>query len=211
MTEQASPNAQPRKSRKVLYWMLAIVTLLIIGAVMRKDEPPIGTARTADSGATVDGSAVDTGGTSAAPPSSESASTPTTTSNTIPGLVAVDVHGNFSDKGFECDGMKIIGDDNLWNCEEKDQSHSYQVEVFGTSPTQIKSVRYTSLDFSGSPDEVARQFLAYGASLQYDGADPAAAKAWVEGNVGKNAETEIGGVKFELTAAGTARMLRISP
>ncbi len=76
----------------------------------------------------------------------------------------------------------------------------------------IKLVTATSLGLSGGDDE-ARVLLGFVASVPYDGAEPDAARAWVEENVGKNTETMFGGAKFRLIAVegGSARILEITP
>ena len=73
------------------------------------------------------------------------------------------------------------------------------VEILGQSPTRIDYVTGTILQ--GGADQTA-QFLAFVASLPYDGADPPATQAWVRENAGQDAERVVGGVKIRLAGAG---------
>jgi len=129
----------------------------------------------------------------------------------IKGLVAVDVHGNLTNKGFTL-AKKFSTVQNEWKVSLTAANLTYDVGIFGTDPMEITAVVAT---ISGTAETVAAHaadFLQYVAKLPYDGANPAGASAWVTSNANRNASTVIGGVKFQIFAnVPTARMLRISP
>ena len=82
------------------------------------------------------------------------------------------------------------------------------VEILGQSPTRIDYVTGTILQ--GGADQTA-QFLAFVASLPYDGADPPATQAWVRENAGQDAERVVGGVKIRLAGPATAASVSVFP
>lgn len=129
----------------------------------------------------------------------------------IPGLAAVDLHGNLTPKGFELT-KNLGGVQSEWKCQLVDGLLNYVAEAFGPSASKITSVKATVYGVSASGiDQDAAEFLGFVASLPYDGADPAKARAWVAANVGRSAETVIGGVTFQTFAnSPNARMLRIA-
>ncbi|MBA3727120.1 MAG: hypothetical protein H0W86_11920 [Armatimonadetes bacterium] len=118
----------------------------------------------------------------------------------IPGLVAVDVHGNFTNKGFTLTKINEL-DQHLWTCVKEDEVRRMSVDALGASTTKIASVRGFYVDKSdGDADQLAKDFLGYVASIPYEGAEPNRAKEWVRTNVGSNSTVTIGGVSFELVA-----------
>lgn len=136
---------------------------------------------------------------------------------TIPGLAAVDIYGNFRDRGFTCVGPKgPVSDDPdrmiWWECADESNSHSFTVEVFAYSPTRIISVEAWSASLTGSgATALAKPFLGFAASLPYDGSSPAEARAWVESNVGRETRRQFGGVQYQLNSKAQVRWLRITP
>lgn len=130
---------------------------------------------------------------------------------TIPGVAAVDVHGNLTNKGFKL--STIYGDEMTeWTCQSESADHTLIATAMGHSTTQITYVNATCMNF-GTRDtsEIAAPFLGYVASLPYDGSQPQRARDWVEANVARNTATTIGSVQFELMGTERARVLRMSP
>ena len=94
---------------------------------------------------------------------------------TIPGLTAVDVTKSFEDIGFTCTGPTRLQTMISWSCSLTDQGGAleYRVDMLGESPTRIRSVNGTVLDYTASPSEGnALPFLQFLATLPYDGAKP---------------------------------------
>lgn len=129
----------------------------------------------------------------------------------IPGLAAVDVHGNLTSRGFT---LQTYYSDiqSEWKCTRKASNCDYSVEAFGSSPTEITSVVATINNFSNrSTRALASEFLGFLASLPYDGATPVEAKNWVQANVDRKAKKQFGPVVFEtINYARWGRMLRIT-
>ena len=131
----------------------------------------------------------------------------------IPGLTAVDVHGNFTNRGFTLTKDFSDSENLIWRCVEETGQHKMTVEAFGASVTRITLVRATFSNYSrADTDRSCREFMAYAASVPYEGSDPERAQRWVEANLGAARETTIGGVTFELIpSAPRVRMLTIRP
>ena len=132
---------------------------------------------------------------------------------TIPGIAAVDLHGNLTDRGFSLD--KDLGSSmSTWTCEQRTSSYLYEATVYGRGPTEITRISAMVQDYStGNLDAMAAEFLGFIATMPYDGASPAQARSWVESNVNRNTSTVIGGVKFEIFGnkdGSTTRMLDMS-
>lgn len=129
----------------------------------------------------------------------------------IPGLLPVDVYGNLTNKGFIKTGPTQIDDMVEWQLVSKSTDHEFTVEIFGRSASTVHKVNALVINFgTQNTDVLARDFLAYVATLQYDGASPNDAKQWVVDNVSQNAATTIGSVTFEMFAnTPRARILSI--
>lgn len=130
---------------------------------------------------------------------------------TIPGIAAVDVHGNFTNKGFEL--KKDIGSEvSSWTCTLSNTEYQYIVSIMGSGPTDIVSISGTVMNFTKkSTSDVAKDFLSFLATVSYKDAQPDAAKNWVLENIDKTSSTIIGNVKFEMTSnAKNARMLTLT-
>ncbi|MFK5923243.1 MAG: hypothetical protein QM496_13785 [Verrucomicrobiota bacterium] len=129
----------------------------------------------------------------------------------IPGLVAVDVYGNFTSKGFILK-KHFSTTQNEWKVTSDKGNLNHSVGIYGTDPMEITAVTGS---ITGLGDQAfntaAAQFLGYLASVTYDNAKPETARRWVEENINKTGSTVISGVKFQIFANNkTARILRIS-
>lgn len=148
-------------------------------------------------------------------PTKEASNAGTTTVNgveirIIPGLTAVDVHGNMEKIGFET--QKNLGSEiATWTSIKSDENGDYKVTVTGNGPEKITSVDANYTKLSSPKMEIAAQFMQFVSSLPYTGANPEAAKAWVNDHAKKGGDTLISGVKFRITARdNTSRSLYIN-
>lgn len=134
----------------------------------------------------------------------------------IPGIAAVDVHGNLTNKGFSLE--TIPGKEQpetQWQCKWRNPDsvtgQTFSANAFGVSPSKISSV---NAFVSGGVDEAALEFLCYVATLKYDDANPTRATKWVQANIqkrSKNPTTKIGPCKLELAGNELSAVLMISP
>lgn len=153
--------------------------------------------------------------TGEAKPPAPSAKEPTAAEERyIPGLFAVDVHANFTKKGYKL--IKESGSDYaMWRCVEDTPKYTRDVQTIGPSATRITRVRAVHVvNTQEDPDRSSEDFLGFVATLTYDGSKPAEAKSWVIKNIGKSVSTTFGGMTFELIAnpdAPRARILLIYP
>jgi hypothetical protein len=119
----------------------------------------------------------------------------------IPGLSETDIHNPLVRRRFALTGPRRNADGTIdWTCiKNQSLDHSVHVEVSGYSPTKIHFVRVSSFDTS-EPTQEALWVFDHVAGLEFQGADPAAARAWIAANFGKRASTSFGSVNFELFA-----------
>lgn len=131
----------------------------------------------------------------------------------IPGLAPVDIYLNLEGKGFTTD-KRYGKEQHTFECKEQTGAYLNTASITipaGQGADQVTVVNAMHQNYSeASTDALAVGFLGYCATLPYDGAEPAKARAWVEANLGKNVSAVFGGVKFELFANGRTRILRLS-
>lgn len=131
----------------------------------------------------------------------------------IPGLTAVDVYLNLTNKGFS-KTLGNYGGGLEYFLEQKTAEHSLDVQIIGEADDKIERIRATATYYSGNDYEDAKNFLAFVASVTYKGARPQEASNWVRANVGQKVSTTIGGVTFSLAGEGNSaftKMLTIEP
>lgn len=124
----------------------------------------------------------------------------------IPGLTAADVKLNLEGRGLTCTGPATLTDGISYTCAgtSGDGSTQWQVEMYGSGPTAIRSVVATVLWFgAGSAETATDEFLGYVATLPYEGSTPQDARAWVTAN--DAGDRVFGGVTYSLTSADTGR------
>ncbi|MFA6335957.1 MAG: hypothetical protein WCX48_10505 [Bacteroidales bacterium] len=121
---------------------------------------------------------------------------------TIPGLTAVDVHGNFTNKGFSLE-KRLETEVSTWTCKLSNLESEFIVVATGKDPDNIVNVQGTVLNYSDkNTSEIAKDFLGFIASLPYENSQPEVARDWVLNNIEKGGSTSIGNVKFEIIANG---------
>lgn len=130
----------------------------------------------------------------------------------IPGLAAADVTLNAEDIGMSCD-MTVFDDEVEWWCETSGPGFTFAIETSGTSPMNITTVSGNVL-FDGDPSQAEAHFdeiLGWLATLPYNGADPEAARTWVE-SATLGDEAVFGGARLSVAGEGTLyRTLTLSP
>lgn len=132
--------------------------------------------------------------------------------NVIPGLAPVDIYLSLEQKGFKTNkDFKSTGTEML--CQMASGASLLFASIKCPATTSSEVVAVDAVAESTQPgDSEPREFLGFIATAPYDGADPAKARAWLNGNFGGNAETEINGVRFELSVTkDTVHRLRLSP
>ena len=134
---------------------------------------------------------------------------------TLPGLVAADVYGGLTSRGFTLSGpwRSAVGFV-AWELRRKGTDAEHRVEIYGSTASAIHTVKATSIpsaaDAAGSA--TAAEFLGSVAGLPYRDAEPARAREWVAANISAGpAMTTIGGARFELShERGAAYVLKIT-
>lgn len=133
----------------------------------------------------------------------------------IPGLHPHDVTVNLEQRGFTCSSADQGALYFTWTCNWQEGQADATVLIYGRTLQTVDLVDSTVMQ-SGSPTEdIPLQILGFIATLPFDNADPANARAWVENEfpklrgIGDAHETQFGGVKFRLYGIPTARTLEL--
>jgi hypothetical protein len=231
--EPIAGEVPPRQAWWKRWWVIAlavVAVLAIIGAIAQggSDEQQTETVGSeASTTATSDVSAPETTAppdATTSPTTASGATTPTTTGTSppatemtttteltltsppIPGLQPVDIYLNLEKAGWQCDGPTTGPLFVTWLC--KLPGTLAVVEIFSNSGTDVQQVEGNVY----APEEY--QWLGFLATVPYDGATPADARAWVESNIptvqqGQPAEAEFGGVPYLLGGSDAYRFLSI--
>ena len=133
----------------------------------------------------------------------------------LPGLTGVDLHGNLTSKGFKLE--TLYGDSTTpgisWHCTSTQNGCDLSAAGSGSTASELQSITASvSHRSAGDPLPVAREFLGYIATLEYDGSKPAEAREWVRKHIPENdATTTIGPVRFTIKGTKWARILIMEP
>lgn len=138
-----------------------------------------------------------------------------TVPNYISGLTAADIKINLENVfKFDFTGPQssTTGYHESGEVVDPETGAELTCDFYADTPSEIKLVEFTII---GPNLSMAKYFLSYSATLPYDNAEPAKAKAWVEANISKaNKEGRIisatfGGVKYKLYGNKNLRILEI--
>jgi hypothetical protein len=133
-------------------------------------------------------------------PLSTPAVPPTATSSPfIVGLTFDDIRGNLEQRQIATckEGRGTVA--SSLTCSGFTEDILVEVTALGDDRTKITYVQSVVTQHSTSSDEIAAQILGFLATLPYQGADPARARAWVEANIASGAKLQVGAARFILT------------
>jgi hypothetical protein len=130
------------------------------------------------------------------------------------GLHASDLTRGFRERGLACKDPVLEKDTWHWVCESATPLVQYRAEFYAKVPGRVEYIRILVTQSGAAKLEVAAPLLAFLANQRYEGADPAAARAWVERAVSSPGQTNIGianlkvsgdlsRLVFELKASGS--------
>jgi hypothetical protein len=114
-------------------------------------------------------------------------------------LHASDLTKGFRDKGLVCKPPQQERDTQHWICESSTPLVQYLAEFYGKAPGRIAYIRVVVTQSGAPKNEMTYPLLGYVAGLKYEGADPEAARTWVEKNLDAGGMTEIGPAKLKLS------------
>jgi hypothetical protein len=127
----------------------------------------------------------------------------------IPELLPADVTVNAEDTGFDCDGPTLGELFATWDCTMPSFPVDFHVTVYGRQDTSLDVFQ---VEVSGPQDRV--DVFGFFATLPFAGAEPEAARAWVEAKLptvatNQPAEAVFGGVRFRVVGSGKAATLEV--
>lgn len=132
-------------------------------------------------------------------------------SNTIPGLVPVDIYLNLEKQGFTTD--KDFSSKPIAFISKKSiEGIGYTVETYCPDVNSVNYIRITSIiDPSQKKIVAVKPFLKYMATLRYANANPEASIDWVDRNFNSEiADTIINDVFFKIASpSNTTRLMYI--
>jgi hypothetical protein len=115
---------------------------------------------------------------------------------------------NLEKQGLDCKGPTKLQTLVEWVCENS--VGDIDVSMLGRDPTHIRSIDATFFAFSAAPSDArAADFLGFLATVPYDDASPAEARAWVTEHIAEQAETTFGSARFTIYGPAAARTLEI--
>jgi len=114
-------------------------------------------------------------------------------------LHASDLTTGFRGKGLVCKPPQRERDTEHWLCESSTPLVQYLAEFYGKAPGRIEYIRVVVTQSGAPKTEMILPLLVYVSGLKYEGADPAAARAWIEKNLDEGGLTEIGPAKFKIS------------
>lgn len=130
------------------------------------------------------------------------------------GLHASDLLKGFRERGLVCKDAVRERDFSHYVCESSTPLVQYRAEFYAKVPGRVEYIRVLVAQTGDAKLEVAGPLLAFVANQRYEGADPDAARAWVEKAVSAPGQTAFGIAKlkvsgdltrlvFEMKAAGS--------
>lgn len=129
----------------------------------------------------------------------------------IPGISAVDLHGNLTNKGFKLE-KKLDPKMCYWKCSYHTNEYEYIATAYGDSPTKIYKIEAVVLNYSNKNiSSIAKDFLGYIATIPYDGSKPLEAKKWVITNINKNSKKSFGKVEYQIVKSNKSIILTLEP
>jgi hypothetical protein len=108
------------------------------------------------------------------------------------GLHASDLTKGFRERGLACKEPVLEKDTWHWVCESATPLVQYRAEFYAKVPGRVEYIRTVVTQSGAAKIEMAAPLLAFLANQRYEGADPAAARAWVEKAVSSPGQTNIG-------------------
>jgi hypothetical protein len=133
----------------------------------------------------------------------------------LPGLQPADIKVNLEQRQFACTSADKGVTYYVWTCKRDVGTIQMVVDFYARTLQSVDYINAVVLQLGQPEDKVATPFLAFMATMPYDGAEPDKARAWVETTLptikqDRDVRTAtFGGVTHELFGGPTARNLQI--
>jgi hypothetical protein len=128
----------------------------------------------------------------------------------LPGLKPADVTGIVKQRGFTCDPVEEVVPYYITTCIKDSVDYSLRVDIWGRKAIAVDWIDSSVLQSANPDKEIAASFLAFMATMPYDGAVQEEARNWVETTLpsltGQDdvREKVFAGVKYSLHGIPTA-------
>jgi hypothetical protein len=129
----------------------------------------------------------------------------------IRGMSAAGLIAGLQAAGLRCSTPSIHGDELVWACRRGAEGAEWSVVVVAPATDEPPvSVSATATQAQADPSDLkAGLWLAWIATLPYEGASPLVAREWVLAHVARGGETHFGDARFRLSGSPSARTLDI--
>lgn len=129
----------------------------------------------------------------------------------IADLTTIEVLDRLQERDLSCEEPAPRGETmSIWECKGSSEGHSYEVSIVGRDDERLRSVTArVGSDGGEPPEEVATDFLAFVASLPYEGSQATQAQQWVRESAGSGGKLNLGNTNLELLSEERSRVLRI--
>jgi hypothetical protein len=101
-------------------------------------------------------------------------------SGLLPGLIPADVTLNLEDRGFSCGSVEKNQLYYVRTCKRDASEFSFRVDIYGRELFSVDMIESVAVQFRITGVQLATPFLAFMATMPYDGALQQEARTWVE-------------------------------
>jgi len=132
-------------------------------------------------------------------------------------LQPADVKVNLEQRKFTCGGVEQRKTLYSWTCKLETASDQFVVQVYARTLLTVDYINVATVKLVAAPDDslTAQSLLGFMATMPFDGAQPAAARAWVEATLptikqnGDVRTATFGGAPYQLFGGPAARTLQM--
>jgi hypothetical protein len=117
----------------------------------------------------------------------------------LKGLHASDLTKGFGEKSLACKPPQQEKAGQHWICESQTPLVQKMAEFYGKVPGRLEYIRVVVTQAGAPKTEMILPLVEYVAGLKYEGADPSAARAWIEKSLETGGMTEIGPARLKLS------------
>lgn len=142
---------------------------------------------------------------------------PPVTRGNLPGLQPADVKVNLEERQFKCGSVTQGQTLYTWTCKLETAAEQFTVQIYARTLLTVDYLNVTTVKLVAAPDDslTAQSLLGFMATMPFDGAQPAAARTWVETTLptikqnGDVRTATFGNVPYRLFGNPAARTLQM--
>ena len=125
------------------------------------------------------------------------------------GLWASDIRKALPADNVRCEGPRQEGQSTAWSCQWGTPLVTYKVLYYGAAPGKIEYINARVTQSNQPKDSLSLAVFTRIAGLHFEGADPVAAREWVQKALAEGGQTTFGPAKFKISGDVTRRTLEV--